>query len=157
MEPIGRPEGRMIMGRQAWLIAVLTALVAVPAAGQAASGRFYDVDKEVRFEGTVREIILEPRYKGTAPFVVLRVEDGARAKIVTVEVSPSWFFGEDVHGGEKVKGIGSLSEAPDGALTIIARELQIRGQVHTLRDKRGFPGWQGGSRGRRGPRRLGIS
>ena len=80
-----------------------------------------------------------------------------QARTVSVEISPSWFFGEDVHGGEKVKGIGSLSEAPDGTRTIIARELQIRGEVHTLRDKRGFPGWQGGSRGRRGPRRFGIS
>ncbi|MCK7500502.1 MAG: hypothetical protein MZW92_67360, partial [Comamonadaceae bacterium] len=42
-----------------------------------------------------------------------------------------------------MKGIGSLSEAPDGTRTIIARELQIRGEIHTLRDKRGFPGWQG--------------
>lgn len=143
------------MGRQAWLIAVLAVLVAVPAAGQTASGRFYDVDREVRFEGTVREIILEPRYKGAAPFVVLRVEDSGRAKIVTIEVSPSWFFGEDVHGGEKVRGIGSLSEAPDGALTIIARELRLRGETHTLRDKRGFPSWQGGPHGRKGQKRFG--
>jgi hypothetical protein len=149
----------MIMKRKAWLVAVFAALVAAPAAGQAtgqaAGGHFYDVDKEVRFEGTVREIVLEPRYKGTAPFLVLRVEDSARAKIVTIEVSPSWFFGEDVHGGEKVKGIGSLSEAPDGALTIMARELQLRGETLTLRDKRGFPNWQGGARGRRGPKRHG--
>jgi hypothetical protein len=145
----------MIMGRQTWLIAALAALVAVPAAGQGTSGHFYDVDKEVRFEGTVREIVLEPRYKGTAPFVVLRVEDSARAKIVTIEVSPSWFFSEDVHGGEKVNGIGSLSETPDGALTIIARELQLRGKTHALRDKRGFPSWQGGPHGRKGQKRFG--
>jgi len=142
------------MRRIAWLVPIVALLAALPAAGQATAGHFYDVDKEVRFEGTVREIVLEPRYKGTAPFLVLRVEDKARAKTVTIEVSPSWFFGEDVHGGEKVKGIGSLSEAPDGALTIIARELQLRGETLTLRDKRGFPGWQGG-RGRKGPKRFG--
>ncbi len=72
------------MRREAWLIPVLAALVAVPAAGQAgqaAAGHFYDVDKEVRFEGTVREIVLEPRYKGAAPFLVLRVEEKGRAKM----------------------------------------------------------------------------
>lgn len=144
------------MRRRILFIALLAVFVAGPAAAQTA-GHFYNVDKEVRFEGTVREIVLEPRYKGTAPFLVLRVEEAGQARTVNVEISPSWFFGEDVHGGEKVKGIGSLSEAPDGTRTIIARELQIRGEVHTLRDKRGFPGWQGGSRGRRGPRRFGIS
>ena len=145
------------MRRIAWLVPIVALLAALPAAGQATAGHFYDVDKEVRFEGTVREIVLEPRYKGTAPFLVLRVEDKARAKTITIEVSPSWFFGEDVHGGEKVKGIGSLSEAPDGALTIIARELQLRGDTHTLRDKRGFPSWQGGPHGRKGPKRFGGS
>jgi hypothetical protein len=123
------------------------------AAGQTA-GHFYNVDKEVRFEGTVREIVLEPRYQGTAPFLVLRVEDSGRGRMVTVEVSPSWFIREDVHGGEKVKGIGSLSEDPDGSVTIIARQLQLRGTTITLRDKRGFPSWQGGPR-RRGIKRFG--
>jgi hypothetical protein len=123
------------------------------AAGQTA-GHFYNVDKEVRFEGTVREIVLEPRYEGTAPFLVLRVEDSGRGRMVTVEVSPSWFIREDVHGGEKVKGIGSLSEDPDGSVTIIARQLQLRGTTITLRDKRGFPSWQGGPR-RRGIKRFG--
>ena len=142
------------MRGKTWLVPVIAALIAIPAAGQATTGHFYDVDKEARFEGTVREIVLEPRYKGTAPFLVLRIEDRTQARMITIEVSPSWFFGEDVHGGERVKGIGSLSEAPDGTLTIIARELQLRGETLTLRDKRGFPGWQGG-RGRKGPKRFG--
>ncbi|NTV80922.1 MAG: hypothetical protein HGA24_05820 [Candidatus Aminicenantes bacterium] len=145
---------------KAWLIPVLAALAAGPAAGQAPPGpappgHYYDVDKEVRFEGTVREIVLEPRYKGTAPFLVLRVEESGRKAMVTVEISPSWFFGEDIHGGEKVKGVGSLAEGPDGTRTIIARELQFRGETLTLRDKRGFPSWQGGPKGRRGPKRFG--
>jgi len=139
------------MTRQAWLIPVLAALLAGSSAGQAAAGgaaqtttgHFYDVDKEIRFEGTVREIVLEPRYRGAAPFLVLRVEEKGRAKTTDVEVSPSWFFGDDIHAGEKVKGLGSLSEGPDGTQTI------------TLRDKRGFPSWQGGPRGRRGIRRFG--
>ncbi len=141
--------------RYAFVI-LLAALAAGRAAGQTPA-RFYDVDKEVRFEGTVREIVLEPRYKDTAPFLVLRIEEAGKPGLADVEISPSWFFREDVHGGEKVKGIGSLSQAPDGTRTIIARELQFRGEILTLRDKRGFPSWQGGPRGRRGPRRLGIS
>ena len=138
-------------------IPLLAALVAAPAAPQGApqGGPFYNVDKEVRVEATVREIVLEPRYRGAAPFLVLRVEEKGRAKTTDVEVSPSWFFGDDIHAGEKVKGLGSLSEGPDGTRTIIARELQLRGETITLRDKRGFPSWQGGPRGRRGIRRFG--
>ena len=147
------------MRRVFWIFPLMAGLVAVPAAGQAAgqepAGRFYDVDKEVRFEGTVREIVLEPRYKGTAPFLVLRIEEKGQAKMADIEVSPSWFFGDDIHAGERVKGVGSLSEDPDGARTIIARELQLRGETVTLRDTRGFPRWQGGPRGRRGIRRIG--
>ncbi len=141
------------MSRAKVLLPLLAAFVAGAAAGQTA-GHFYNVDKEVRFEGTVREVVLEPRYQGTAPFLVLRVEEPGREKMVTVEVSPSWFFGEDIHGGERVKGVGSATEAADGTVTIIARQLQLRGRTLTLRDKRGFPGWQGGQR-RRGVKRFG--
>jgi hypothetical protein len=140
------------------LIPLLAVVLAGPASGQTAgpaTGRFYDVDKEVRFEGTVREIVLEPRYQGTAPFLILRIEEKGQAKMVDIEVSPSWFFGDDIHAGERVKGVGSLSEGPDGTRTIIARELRLRGETVTLRDKRGFPSWQGGPRGRRGIRRFG--
>jgi hypothetical protein len=148
------------MTRGILLFSALAVLIAGPAAGQPAgqtSGRFYDVDKEARFEGTVREIVLEPRYKGTAPFLVLRVEEKGQARTIDVEVSPSWFFGDDIHAGEKVKGVGSLSEGPGGMRTIIARELQFRGETVTLRDKRGFPSWQGGPRLRRGIKRFGSS
>jgi hypothetical protein len=140
--------------RRGIALGFLTALLLVGLAAGQTAGHFYNVDKEVRFEGTVREIVLEPRYQGTAPFLVLRVEDTGRGRMVTVEVSPSWFIREDVHGGEKVKGIGSLSEDPDGTVTIIARQLQLRGTTITLRDKRGFPSWQGGPR-RRGIKRFG--
>ncbi|MCU0243317.1 MAG: hypothetical protein MUE80_00905 [Acidobacteria bacterium] len=137
------------------VLVLFAGLAAAAAGGPQTPGRFYDVDREVRFEGTVREVVLEPRYKGAAPFLVLRIEEAGGAGATDVEISPSWFFREDVHGGEKVKGIGSLSEGPEGRRTIIARELQLRGEILTLRDKRGFPNWQGGPRGRRGPRRLG--
>jgi len=142
------------MSHKVALFSILAALIAGPAAGQTGA-HFYNIDKEIRFEGTVREIVLEPRYKGTAPFLVLRVEDAGGGKRYNVEVSPSWFFGQDIHGGEKVKVVGSLSEAPGSVPAIIARELQLRGETFKLRDKRGFPGWQGGPQRKRGIRRFG--
>lgn len=138
------------------VIPVLAVLAAVPAAGQA-PGHFYNVDTEVRIEATVREIVLEPRYKGTAPFLVLRVEESGTAKAFDVEIAPSWFFGQDVHGGEKVRIVGSLAGTPGSAPTIIARELKLRGETFMLRDKRGFPNWQGGPQRKRGIRRFGST
>ncbi|HDT12913.1 MAG TPA: hypothetical protein ENO03_01000 [Candidatus Aminicenantes bacterium] len=137
-------------------LSVVALLASVPAAGQTPA-RFYNVDTEVRIEGTIREIVLEPRYKGTAPFLVLRVEERGGARSFDVEIAPSWFFGQDVHGGERVEIVGSLAEVPGQAPTIIARELRYRGEIFKLRDKRGFPNWQGGSRAKRGIRRFGST
>ncbi len=138
---------------------LLSLLAAGPAAGQT-SGRgqahFYNLDQETAFEGTVREVVLEPRYKGAAPFLVLRVEETARG-MVDVEVSPAWFFNEDIHSGEKVKGTGSVSEAREGRTTIIARELKLRGRTLTLRDKQGFPNWRGGPGRKHEGKRFGTS
>ncbi|OGD23385.1 MAG: hypothetical protein A2Y70_00470 [Candidatus Aminicenantes bacterium RBG_13_64_14] len=144
------------MNNRVALIPILATLFAGPAAGQTA-GHFYDVDKEVKLEGVVRQISFESRYKGTAPFLVLGVEESGSAKRYSVEVSPSWFFGNDIHGGEKVKIIGSLAEVLEGVPTIIAREIQLRGETIKLRDKRGFPNWQGGPQRKRSIRRFGSS
>lgn len=142
------------MNNRVALIPILAALFAGPAAGQTAE-HFYDVDKEVKIEGVVRQISLEPRYKGTAPFLVLSVEDSRDAKRYSVEVSPSWFFNQDIHGGEKVTVVGSLAGGPGEVPTVIAREVRWRGETFTLRDKRGFPSWQGGPQRKRGIRRFG--
>jgi len=144
------------MRNKAALVCAL-ALAAVGAAAGQTTGHFYDVDKEVKLEGVVRQISFESRYKGTAPFLVLGVEESGSAKRYSVEVSPSWFFGNDIHGGEKVKIIGSLAEVPEGVPTIIAREIQLRGETIKLRDKRGFPNWQGGPQRKRSIRRFGSS
>lgn len=138
-------------------LAFFLALLAAGAASGQNAGHFYDVDKEVRIEGVVRQVGFESRYKGTAPFLVLGVEETGSAKRYSVEVSPSWFFSQDLHGGEKLKIVGSLAQTPEGAPTIIAREIQLRGETIKLRDKRGFPNWQGGPRNRRGVRRFGSS
>lgn len=140
------------MIRRALILLLLAGFGAAPARPQ--STPFYNVDKEVRIEATVREISLEPKYKGAAPFLVLRVEEAGSGRRYDVEIAPSWFFGQDVHGGEKVKIVGSLDERPGATATIIARELQLRGETFTLRDKHGFPSWQGGPQRKRGIRRL---
>lgn len=147
------------MRARLWLTAILAlpgflASEALLAQGPG-KGPFYNVDNEVRVEATVREIRLEPRYQGTAPFLILEVEEQGSRKAYHVEIAPAWFFGEDVHGGEKVRIVGSLADTPGGTPTIIARELRMRGQTFELRDKRGFPNWQGGPQRRRGIRRFG--
>ena len=48
------------MSHKAVVLRFLAVLVAGTAAAQS-GGQFYNVDKEVRIDGTVREIILEPR------------------------------------------------------------------------------------------------
>jgi hypothetical protein len=135
------------------LLVLLAALTAAPAFSQ--DRPFYNVDTEVRIEATVREIVLEPRYQGAAPFLVLRVRESGGERSFDVEIAPSWFFDQDVHGGEKVRIVGSLFEKPGSTPVIIARELQLWGETFKLRDKRGFPNWQGGPQRKRGIRRLG--
>lgn len=127
-------------------------LLALPAwAGQAQ--HFYDVDAEVRIEGTVREIVLEVRYGSRAPFVILALEEAGTGQAFRIEIGPSWFFGEDVHAGEKVAIVGSLVRTEGGVKHVIARELRFRGETLIVRDRRGFPEWRGGRTGERGRRR----
>jgi hypothetical protein len=141
------------MVRKALFIGIAAALAAAPAWAQ--TRPFYNVDEEVRIEATVREVVLEPRYKGTAPFLVLRVAEAGSDRTFDVEIAPSWFFDQDVHGGEKVRIVGSLAKTEGATPTIIARELQLRGETFQLRDKHGFPNWQGGPRNKRRIRRFG--
>lgn len=104
---------------------------------------FYNVDTERRVEGTIKQLIFEPRYEKGAPFLILLVEESQTGRVYKVEISPVWFFDHDLHKGERVKITGSLY-AKDDALFIIARQLQVGGETFLLRDRRGFPGWRGG-------------
>jgi hypothetical protein len=116
---------------------------------------FYNVDREIRFEGTVQEISLEPRYKDRAPFLIVLVLDEKLQETFSVEVSPAWFFGEDLHKGEKVKIVGSLAGEGEEMKTVIARQMSLRGETVMLRDKKGFPSWSGGAAGQKRRRRIG--
>lgn len=118
-------------------------------------GHFYNVDTEIRIEGDVQEVTLEPRYKDRAPFLIVLVRAPGQQDVYSIEVSPSWFFGQDLHKGEKVKIVGSLAGEMDGIKMVIARQMNVRGKTITLRDKKGFPSWSGGAARQRGRRRIG--
>jgi hypothetical protein len=133
------------------------ALIAVwELAGAHQSQPFYNVDAEVRIQGTVREILFEPRYDDRAPFLVIALDQKDTGQKYRIDISPSWFFGEDLHQGEKIEVIGSLVRTADDTKQVIARELHFRGETLVLRDARGFPEWRGG-RTAKGARRRGRS
>jgi hypothetical protein len=128
------------------------AVSGLPLSGQPSgvqAGPFYNVDTEKQVEGTIRELLFEPRYEDRAPFLILLLEEKKNKQIYRVEVSPVWFFDRDLHAGERVKIVGSLY-AKEGTLYIIARELQSAGETFLLRDSRGFPNWRGGKMKRAG-------
>ncbi len=105
---------------------------------------FYNVDKEIRLDGTIQKIIMEPRYKDTAPFLIVILEEKDTKKIYHVEISPVWFFDHDFYQGENLAVTGSLYISNENTLNVIAREVRSRGEILILRDKHGFPNWQGG-------------
>lgn len=128
-------------GRVYWLVILL--LACFPAFGQKTE-HFYNVDKEIRVEGKIQKIVMEPRYKNTASFLIVYLEEKGTKKIYTVEISPVWFFDQDFHQGENLTVIGSLTSSGENGLNIIARQVQMRGETLILRDKHGFPTWRGG-------------
>lgn len=118
-------------------------LTSFPSFGQKTE-HFYNVDKEIRIEGKIQKIVMEPRYKDTAPFLIVYLEEKDTKKLYTVEISPVWFFDQDFHQGEHLTVTGSLTSSGENGLNLIAREVQMRGDTLILRDKHGFPTWRGG-------------
>jgi hypothetical protein len=108
------------------------------------SRHFYNVDSEKKIEGVIQEIRMEPRYKETSPFLVIKLEEKSTQTVYNVEVSPIWFFDQDFHKGEDLTVIGSYYLSEGKTPSIIAREMQYRGTTLALRDKHGFPNWRGG-------------
>ena len=116
------------------------------------SPHYYNVKSERKIEGTIREISMEPRYRDSAPFIVLKLEEKRTRKIYNVEVSPVWFYDVDFHKGEELEVIGSFFLSKRQELNLIAREIRFRGKTLLLRDKHGFPNWRGRRRERKGRR-----
>lgn len=104
---------------------------------------FYDVDKEIKVQGTVQKIAMEPRYKNTSPFLIVFLDDKNSEKVYKVELSPKRFFDHDLHQGESLTVTGSFYQTEAATLNIIAREVRFRGETMMLRDKHGFPNWRG--------------
>ncbi|TES87265.1 MAG: hypothetical protein E3J89_00970 [Candidatus Aminicenantes bacterium] len=104
---------------------------------------FYNVDTEKKIKGTIQEIIMEPRYKGSSPFLIIRLEEKKTHQKFIVEISPVRFFTHDFHKGEELEVVGSLY-SKEGSQNIIARQMRFRGEIIILRDKHGFPAWRGG-------------
>jgi hypothetical protein len=113
---------------------------------------FYNVDSERRVEGTIREVLFEPRYEGRSPFLIVVLEEKKTGHVFKIELSPAWFFDHDLHKGEPARVLGSFY-TKDGENYLIARELQWAGETFRLRDSRGFPNWRGGPMKGKGQRR----
>ena len=109
---------------------------------------FYDVDREVTISGKVQEVIMEPRQPGSAPFLMVILKENSSGAVYKVEISPAWFFEQDLHQGEPLKITGSQVESGEIKL-IMARRVQFRGEMKTVRDRHGFPNWSQGNRQRR--------
>jgi len=118
-------------------------IVILPSFGQQAL-HFYNVDQEIRVEGKIQKITMEPRYKDSSPFLILILEQKNTKKLFQVEISPVWSFDYDFHKGEHLMVIGSLYSSEGMGQNIIAREVQFRGETLVLRDEHGFPNWRGG-------------
>lgn len=118
------------------------------------SEHYYNVDKEIKIEGTVQKILMEPRYKNTSPFLVVILDKKNSEEKYRVELSPKRFFNHDLHQGEDLVVIGSFYTTGEKDLNVIAREIRFRGEILMLRDKHGFPNWRGGKK-KRGDWRAG--
>jgi hypothetical protein len=105
---------------------------------------FYNVDTEKKVKGTIQEINMEPRYKDSSPFLIIKLQEKKTNQEFFVEISPVRFFTHDFHKGEEIEVVGSLY-LKDGNQNVIARQIRLKGEIIILRDKRGFPAWRGGS------------
>ena len=70
---------------------------------QQQGSHYYNVDREVTVSGKVQEIIMEPRREGSAPFLMVILEENNTGMKYKVEISPAWFFEQDLHQGEALK------------------------------------------------------
>jgi hypothetical protein len=142
------------MRKRTFILSLLVLGVAAGFSFAQTPQHFYNVDSERRVEGTIQEIVMEPRYSDSAPFLVLRLEEKSTNILYNVEVSPAWFFEHDFHKGEGLAVIGSFYTTDEKKMNIIAREVSFKGQTLVLRDKHGFPSWRGGGQsGTKGRRR----
>jgi len=104
---------------------------------------YYNLDTEKKVRGTIQQIVMEPRYKDSSPFLIVILEEKKTKEMFNVEISPVRFFSQDFYKGEELEVVGSVY-SKNGQKNIIARQIRYRGEIFMLRDKHGFPAWRGG-------------
>ena len=134
------------------LLAVLLTLSIQPVSGQNRQN-FYNVDAELKVSGAIEEIIMESRYAGSSPFLIVILKDKQTEQKYFIEIGPAWFFEYDAHKGEILTVVGSLRRPMGELPLLIARKVTFRGETLVMRDKYGFPSWRGGRGRGRGWRR----
>lgn len=125
------------------ILVIICLLSSLPVLSQKTE-HFYNVDNEISIEGNIQNIAMEPRYDEKSSFLIITLEEKGTKKLYKVEMSPVGFFDQDFHKGEHLLVTGSLTSSGETESSIIAREVQSKGETFILRDKHGFPTWQGG-------------
>ena len=145
MELFLQPK-KVTVRRAAWFLAVCLACFR-PGAGQQAPPFYYDLDKEIKIEGLIKEIRIEPRPEGASPFLIILIQEKSDSRTYDVEIGPSGFFDLNFKKGDRVKVVGSQCNCnmETKCCNVIAREIQYRGDTVAVRDKHGFPVWRKGS------------
>ena len=105
-------------------------------------GRLYDPAKEQTIRGQVVSRETSAPMAGMAPGMqmLVQTDDGQNTR---VQVGPVWYLERqipDMKENTHVQVIGARAEI-DGQPVLIAREVQLDGQVLTLRDAQGMPMW----------------
>ena len=105
-------------------------------------GRLYDPAKEQTIRGQVVSRETSAPMAGMAPGMqmLVQTDDGQNTR---VQVGPVWYLERqdlDMKENTHVQVIGARAEI-DGQPVLMAREVQLDGQVLTLRDVQGMPMW----------------
>ena len=107
-------------------------------------GRLYDPAKEQTISGHVLSLETSAPMPGMAPGMqmLVQTDDG---KSTRVQVGPVWYLERqdlDIKENTRVQVTGARAEI-EGQPVLMAREVQLDGQVLTLRDAQGMPTWSG--------------
>lgn len=130
-----------------WIFSFVIALLAMlwtPAATAqkttANAGPKYDLTTETKLKGVVESVNVNPK-PGEGTHLVVR----AGGDPILVHIAPENFLKEletSYKPGDEVQVVGSRIVA-DGVPEVLAKEVTLKNNSLTLRDKKGTPVWQG--------------
>lgn len=106
---------------------------------------YYKVDKQIKIDGEIKEILEAEYKKGKENFIELKIFDKSKKEEYLIQVAPIWFIENPFMKGEKISVWGSLVKDDKNERRMIAREIKRERMesIMILRDKRGFPMWRG--------------